>query len=83
MAKLPDNILIRHRYRSFSQQRRTNLINAIQDCLEEGCTDSGKDLNEKEAGFLEDMSKDLSCGKNITTRQYDWLTDLVGFDFLQ
>lgn len=93
MAKLPPNISTsisgsnsisgsksRH---SFSEQRRTNIINAIHDCLEDGCSYSGKLLNEKEEGFLEDMSKDLSEGKDISVRQYDWLTDLIGFGFLQ
>jgi hypothetical protein len=59
--------------------KRKNIINAIQDCLEE----QAYKLSEWESSFLEDISKKLSEDKDLTTRQYDKLTDIIGFDFLK
>ena len=62
-----------------SESKRIKLINAIEDYLE----DHGSELREKDHGFLEDIQINwLQQGRDISQKQYDWVTDLIGFDWL-
>jgi hypothetical protein len=62
-----------------SDNKRINLINAIEEYLE----DFGYKLNEWEAGFLEDIQKRLKNKIDLTQKQYNKLTDIIGFNFLK
>jgi hypothetical protein len=66
-----------------SEVKRINLINAIQDCLENNESCSGRPLNDWQQGFLEDMSKRLSNKQDLIGNQYPALTKIIGFDFLK
>jgi hypothetical protein len=62
-----------------TEHKRKNIINAIQDHLE----DKGDKVNEWEQGFLEDISKQLSEGRDLSTKQMDKLTDIIGYGYLK
>jgi hypothetical protein len=61
-----------------TENKRKNLINGIEDYLE----DFGYTLNDWEHGFLENISMKLFKGNELTRKQYDKLTDIIGFDWL-
>jgi hypothetical protein len=82
MAKIPD-FSVKKTGKELSDQRRRNIINAIHDCLEDGRTESGISLNEWGEGFLEDISKLLSQKKTLSIKQYETLTNIIGFNFLK
>ena len=61
-----------------TENKRKNLINGIEDYMEE----FGYKLNEWEQGFLEDISVKLSKGYELSQKQYDKVTDIIGFKWL-
>lgn len=64
---------------AFSENKRIKIMNSIFDTLE----DRSSLLSEWEAGFLEDMQKKLAHGFDLTQKQFDKLTDIIGFDYLK
>lgn len=64
---------------AFSENKKIKIMNSIFDTLE----DRSSSLNEWEAGFLEDMQKKLAHGFDLTQKQFDKLTDIIGFDYLK
>lgn len=59
--------------RIISANRRTVLINGIEDYLE-----NNSDCNDWTVGFLEDISKLLSEKKDLSDKQYQKLLEFIG-----
>lgn len=60
-----------------TELKRKNIINSIMDKLED------HQYSEWENGFLEDIMKQLQAGKDLSVKQIDKLTDIIGFDYLK
>ena len=61
-----------------TENKRKNLINGIEDYMD----DFGYRLNEWEQEFLEDISVKLAKGYELSQKQYDKVTDIIGFKWL-
>jgi hypothetical protein len=62
-----------------TEYKRRVLINAIHDCMEDGCNES-RELTEWELGFIDNICTEyLQRGKDLTSPQFDKLTDIIGF----
>jgi len=57
---------------TLTPNRRITLVNAIQEKFE-----SGDYISEWEQGFLEDVEKRIQNGKNLSSKQYIKLIDLI------
>jgi len=61
-----------------TKNKRLKIINEIQKTLEE----NSLNLSEWEVGFLEDIQERLIQELDLSTKQYNKLTDIIGFKFL-
>lgn len=60
--------------KKITSNRRLNLIDAITNYTEE----KGDELSEWETGFLDSILMQLMDAKDLTHKQYDKLTDIIG-----
>jgi trehalose-6-phosphate synthase len=60
-----------------TEHKRRNIINSIMNKLED------HQYSEWENGFLEDIIKQLQSGKDLSVKQLDKLTDIIGYDYLK